>query len=130
MPARHLAATPKFLFSLERKRLRIRNGINAKNNLGSEMQRTFFKSDRSRKPQQSIDRCKHTHQIYNTKTSQCGIIPPLILKKRADLPHFLFNIHHLNDRRANNSIEEIQRIRAKGSNTSFYGRDNSHRAYR
>lgn len=37
MPAKHLADAPKFLFSLERKRLRIKNGSLSKNIFGAHL---------------------------------------------------------------------------------------------
>jgi len=83
LPAKHLAAAPKFLFSLERKRLRIRNGISSKNNMGSDMQRTFFKGDKPRKSTKCVDRCKHTHEVHNAKTPQWCIVPPVIVRERA-----------------------------------------------
>lgn len=83
LPVKHLAATPKFLFSLERKRLRIRSGISSKNNMGSEMQRTFFRSDKPRKSAKCVDRCKHTHEVHSAKTPQWCIVPPVIVRERA-----------------------------------------------
>lgn len=121
LPAKHLAAAPKFLFSLERKRLRIRNGISNKQTMGSDMQRTFFKAEKPRKSAKLVDRCKHTHEVHSAKTPQWCIVPPVIIKERAELPHFLFNMHHMNDKQYDFSIEEMQRKTAKGFNTSFYG---------